>query len=49
MAKCDRATDEEEASFADKKENILSSASTWNFVSKKYLEAVLDELEMMTA
>jgi hypothetical protein len=49
MAKCDRATDEEEAIFADKKADILSSTSTWDVVSKKYLEAVLDGLEMMTA
>jgi Ni,Fe-hydrogenase III component G len=49
MAKCDMATDEEEANFADKKARILSSVSTWDVKSKKYLEAVLDGLEMMTA
>jgi hypothetical protein len=49
MAKGDRATDAEAARFAEKKARILSSITTWDFRSKKYLEAVLDGLEMMTA
>jgi|GEM_PF-2120025 len=49
MAYCDKATDAQAADFADKKAKILFSASTWDFGSRKYLEAVLDQLEMMTA
>jgi hypothetical protein len=49
MAQCDKATNAEAASFADKKARILSSTSTWDFRVKKYLEAVLEQLEMMTA
>jgi|GEM_PF-3161164 len=30
MAKCDRATDEEAASFAKQKQDILSSAKSWS-------------------
>ncbi len=43
------ATTVEAENFAKKKANILSFCSNWNFTEKKYLEAVLDGLEMMTA
>jgi hypothetical protein len=49
MAACDRATDEQEEKFAIKKAQILSSTSHWDLRSRKYLEAVLDQLGMMTA
>lgn len=49
MAQCDKATNVEAASFADKKAKILSSTKTWDFRAQKYLEAVLEQLEMMTA
>jgi hypothetical protein len=49
MAACDKATDEEAAIFATKKAKILASVRAWSLESKKYLEAVLDQLEMMTA
>jgi hypothetical protein len=49
MAACDRATDQEAANFADRKAKILASTRAWSLESKNYLEAVLDQLEMMTA
>jgi hypothetical protein len=49
MAQCDKATDIESENFAFKKTKILSSTKSWNVESRKYLEAVLDGLEAMTA
>lgn len=50
MARCDKASDEQAEKFAIKKDKILSLAkATWNNKSYKYLELVLDQLEMMTA
>ncbi len=49
MAKCDMASNAEAEKFADNKSKILSTANTWNLSSRKYLEAVLNALEMMTA
>ncbi len=49
MSRDDKATDEQSKSFENKKMLILSLAKNWSLETKKYLEAVLEELEVMTA
>ena len=49
MAKEDRATDAQAEQFENNKAKILLSSSDWDLASKKYLEEVLNGLELMTA
>lgn len=49
MAIQDKATDAQARKFENDKAKILSSSSDWDLTSKKYLEEVLNQLEVMTA
>ena len=49
MAKEDRATDAQARKFENNKAKILLASNDWDLASKKYLEEVLNGLELMTA